>query len=66
MTDRYELRTLIFNAEMALCDLRGFAAGAESYVDPKHALARASELREEAVKMEAFMRAAQRGGGNVL
>lgn len=50
-----ELRTLIFNAGMALCDLRGFASGGEGYVDRKRALQRASDLRAEAAKIERFV-----------
>lgn len=47
----YELRTLIFNAEMALCDLRGFAASAE-YVDESKARERAADLSEQASKIQ--------------
>lgn len=45
---RYELRNLIFNAEMALCDLRAFGAGAS---DSEAARERVAELRATAEKM---------------
>lgn len=51
---RAELRNLIFNSEMALCDLRGFASGGSEHVDANKARERAAELRAEAEKIESL------------
>ncbi len=51
----YELRDMIFNAEMALCDLRAFASGGSDVVDERTARQRAADLRAQADKIEAHV-----------
>ena len=49
LADPHEMREAIFNAEMALIDLRGFSNGGSN---PTTAAHRARELKAEAVKLE--------------
>lgn len=51
----YELRDMIFNAEMALCDLRAFASGGSEIVTQAKAVERVAELREQANKMQTLI-----------